>query len=104
MKPETKEKLEKVVTNVDAALKLTEEKVGKPAASAVKGYEIPLAIAILLMLLVGLSMKMLIIGAVALGALTSPKWLPVLLAKMTKKEVVVIEEVKEELKVEDKKE
>jgi hypothetical protein len=101
MKPETKEKLEKVVTNVDAALKLTEEKVGKPAASAVKGYEIPLAVAILLMLIVGLSMKMLIIGAVALVALTSPKWLPVLLEKMSKKEAPAEVEVKKE---EEKKE
>lgn len=99
MKPETKEKVEKVVSNVDSAIKLTEEKVGKPAVNAVKGFEVPIAVAIILMLLVGLSMKMLIIGGIAMAAMTSPKWVPGLLAKISKpaekKEEVVAEQKQE---------
>ncbi len=78
--------LDKVMENINKALSMIDSQIKEKVAPLLKGYESILAIVIVMMILVGLSSKMVVFGVITLAVLLSPKYLPGIMAKMNKKE------------------
>lgn len=88
-----KKDLKEIGKKIDEAMNSLEKKVDESVLPKIKGMEMPIMIAVLIMLLSAISLKMVILGAIVLAILMAPKYMDKILKgneedpkKKTKKE------------------
>jgi hypothetical protein len=81
-----KKDLKEVGKKIEEAMETLEKNLDKKVLPKIKGMEMPILVAMVAMILAGLSMKMLIMGVLVLAILLSPMYMDKIMSMLESKE------------------
>lgn len=81
-----KKDLKEVGKKIEEAMETLEKNLDKKVLPKIKGMEMPILVAMVAMILAGLSMKMLIMGVLVLAILLSPMYMDKIMSMLDSKE------------------